>query len=260
MVRSPVSSAIAALHSRRRSHAWRITEPDGESSPPGRTQGARARLALGACQGHKHRVRPQDTDADAPEMETAPTPELVAILVSNHRQFLAFLERRVGSRAIAEDILQDAFVRSLERLESLVNEESVVAWFYRVLRNAVIDYYRRQGSASRGLANLVAELEQQTEPDTEVRGAICRCVGQLAATLKPEYAEALSRIEIDGIAVKDYAAEAGISSGNAAVRVFRAREALRKQVARSCGTCAEHGCLDCTCSAGGCGGRPGTGA
>jgi RNA polymerase sigma factor (sigma-70 family) len=227
--------------------------------------GARARLALGARQGHKHRVRPQDTDANAPEMEPAPTPELVAILVSNHRQFLAFLERRVGSRAIAEDILQDAFVRSLERLESLMNEESIVAWFYRVLRNAMIDYYRRQGSASRGLANLVAELEQ-TEPDTEVRGAICRCVGQLAATLKPEYAEALSRIEIDGIAVKEYAAEAGISSGNAAVRVFRAREALRKQVARSCGTCAEHGCLDCTCGAsvgalgGGCGGRPGTDA
>jgi hypothetical protein len=29
--------------------------------------------------------------------------------------------------------------------------------------------------------------------------------------------------------------------------VFRAREALRKQVAVSCGTCAEHGCLNCTC-------------
>ena len=27
------------------------------------------------------------------------------------------------------------------------------------------------------------------------------------------------------------------------------REALRKQVARSCGTCAEHSCLDCTCQA-----------
>ena len=49
------------------------------------------------------------------------------------------------------------------------------------------------------------------------------------------------------MAVKDYAAEAGITSNNAAVRVFRAREALRKQVARSCGTCADHGCLDCTC-------------
>ena len=44
-------------------------------------------------------------------------------------------------------------------------------------------------------------------------------------------------------------AEAGLTANNAGVRVFRAREALRRQVARACGTCAEHGCLDCTCGA-----------
>ena len=76
---------------------------------------------------------------------------------------------------------------------------------------------------------------------------MCRCVNELAATLKPEYAAALRRIEVDGLALKDFAAEAGISSSNAAVRVHRAREALRQQLARSCGTCADHGCLDCTC-------------
>jgi RNA polymerase sigma-70 factor (ECF subfamily) len=47
--------------------------------------------------------------------------------------------------------------------------------------------------------------------------------------------------------VKTFAAEAGISNSNAAVRVFRAREALKKQLVKSCGTCAEHGCLNCTC-------------
>ena len=71
----------------------------------------------------------------------------------------------------------------------------------------------------------------------------------LAETLKPEYAVALKRIEVDGVAVKDFAAEAGITSNNSAVRVFRAREALRQQVRKSCGTCATHGCVDCTCGA-----------
>jgi len=61
--------------------------------------------------------------------------------------------------------------------------------------------------------------------------------------------DALQRIDVDGVAVKAYADDAGISPSNAGVRVFRAREALRKQVARSCGTCAEHGCFDCTCAA-----------
>ena len=46
---------------------------------------------------------------------------------------------------------------------------------------------------------------------------------------------------------KAYAEQKGLSSNNAAVRVFRAREALKKRVIESCGTCAEHGCVNCTC-------------
>ena len=57
------------------------------------------------------------------------------------------------------------------------------------------------------------------------------------------------QVHIMDVWAKDVAAATGISASNAGVRVFRAREALRKQVARSCGTCAEHGCLDCTCGA-----------
>jgi RNA polymerase sigma-70 factor (ECF subfamily) len=66
--------------------------------------------------------------------------------------------------------------------------------------------------------------------------------------LKPEYADALRSIEIAGVSVKDYAAQRSLSPSSAGVRVFRAREALRKQVAAACGTCAEHGCRDCRCS------------
>jgi RNA polymerase sigma-70 factor (ECF subfamily) len=173
--------------------------------------------------------------------------EVVATLVDNHRQFLAFLQKRVGDRATAEDILQEAFVRGLHKLDSLEQNESAVAWFYRVLRHAVIDHHRRSAAKGRKLEAFATELEHQAEPVAEVRGAVCQCVATLATTLKPEYAEALRRVELDGVAVKAYAQEAGISANNAAVRVFRAREALRKQVTRSCGTCADHGCLDCTC-------------
>lgn len=175
------------------------------------------------------------------------TNEVVAALVGNHREFLGFLQKRVGDRALAEDILQEAFVRGLHKVEALEQEESAVAWFYRILRNAVVDHHRRRASGDRKLEAFAVELEQHVQPQVEVQNAVCQCVAQLAGTLKPEYAEALRRVEVDGLAVKDYATEAGISSNNAAVRVFRAREALRKQVARSCGTCADHGCLDCTC-------------
>lgn len=172
-------------------------------------------------------------------------PDVIQTLVANHREFLAFVERRVGDAALAEEILQSALVRSIDKLDSV--NESAIGWFYRVLRNAIIDHHRRTGAAERRHDAYAHEEQLATASDDELHRVVCKCVGALAETLKPEYASVLRRIEIDGLSVKDYAAEAGISSSNAGVRVFRAREALRKQVARSCGTCATHGCVDCTC-------------
>jgi RNA polymerase sigma-70 factor (ECF subfamily) len=184
-----------------------------------------------------------DEIPETSEIEPALTPQTVATLVANHREFLAFVQRRVGDRALAEEILQDAFVRSVDKIDQV--RETAVGWFYRTLRNAIIDHQRRTAAAARRLDAYAQE--QDEAPDDELHRVVCKCVGELADTLKPEYASALRRIEVDGVAVKDYAAEVGISSSNAGVRIFRAREALRKQVARSCGTCADHGCLDCTC-------------
>ena len=168
-------------------------------------------------------------------------------LVANHRQFLGFLERRLGDRAQAEDILQEAFVKGVERAETVRDGESVVAWFYRLLRNAVVDHHRRRGAAGRAMDAFARELEEAVEPPVEITQTVCACVRRLSDTLKPEYAEALRRIDIDGVSVQAYAAEIGIEPNNAAVRVHRAREALRKRVTTSCGTCAEHGCLECSC-------------
>ena len=185
---------------------------------------------------------------DAVPENTAVTPEALERLVENHREFLRYVERRVQNRAIAEEILQDAFVRGLERGDEV--RESVVGWFYRVLRNAVIDYQRRAAAADRRLDAFAAELELRPGRNEELEGVACACVTRLASTLKPEYADALQRIDVESVAVKDYAEANGISASNAGVRIFRAREALRKQLARSCGTCAEHGCLDCCCETG----------
>jgi len=172
---------------------------------------------------------------------------VLAILVENHRSFLSYLERRVGDRSVAEDILQETFARGLSRLPELRSDDSAVGWFYRVLRNAATDHFRRRGTSARALDALVKESPESVEPDVETRQVVCQCVARLAQTLKPEYAAALTRVEVDGIAVQDFAKEAGITANNAGVRLFRAREALRKQVITSCGTCAEHGCMDCTC-------------
>lgn len=181
------------------------------------------------------------------------SPETLDVLVANHRQFLSFLERRTGSRTEAEDLLQDAFVKGLARGHQLDNPEAVVPWFYRVLRNALTDWYRRRGAEDRALAAFGGrEPRAEEAKDDELFGEVCGCVLRLAATLKPEYAEALRLVDVEGTTVRDFADRAGITPGNAAVRLHRAREALRARVLESCSTCTDHGCLDCSC-------RPATG-
>jgi len=171
----------------------------------------------------------------------------LATLLDNHSRFLAFLERRVGSRDEAEDILQDALVRSLEKAPAVSDSGSAVTWFYRVLRNALTDHYRRQSSRSRAAARLAQESETAAEPDSELEAAVCACVLGLLDTLKPEYGSAIRRVDLDGASVRGYAEETGITPGNAGVRLHRARESLRRQLVRVCGACQEHGCLDCQC-------------
>ena len=178
---------------------------------------------------------------------SALTPATINVLVENHRRFLQFLERRVGSREVAEDILQDAFVKSLDRPE-LLPEDGVIPWFYRVLRNAIIDHYRRGGAEERALAYVAGTADDSVAPDdAELYQAVCACVGGLIDTLKPEYATAIRRVDLDGIPVVEFARETNITPSNAGVRLHRAHAALRKQLALSCNTCAEHGCLDCRC-------------
>ena len=169
------------------------------------------------------------------------------VLVENQRAFLRYLERRVGDRALAEDILQDAFTKIAARPDVAPPDEGIVLWFYRVLRNAVLDRFRRQGAAARAIEAFARELDTQATPGQELEAEICACVTRLAATLKPEYAAALQSIDVEGMTVKTFADQQGLTPSNAGVRVFRAREALRKRVTESCGTCAEHGCRDCTC-------------
>ena len=173
--------------------------------------------------------------------------DLMTSLAAQRDVFLAFLMRRVSNRAVAEDILQEALARSLVHADQLRSGEARVAWFYQTLRNAVADHHRRNVTANKALGGFAAEVDHTQAIGTETETSPCQCVARLADQLKPEYADALRRVEVEGMAVKTFAERVGISAGNAAVRVHRARTALRQHVIASCGACAALGCADCTC-------------
>ena len=191
------------------------------------------------------------TAAAHEEESSRPSAAVVERLVAGHREFLSFLEQRLPSRAAAEEVLQAAFVRTLERGGAIRDDESAVAWFYRVLRNALADFYRGQAAQSRALEARVTDATEASED--ELLSAVCACMDTLLPTLKPEYAEMIQRVDLREESVDAVAESLSISRNNAAVRLHRARQALKKQLERSCGTCTIHGCLECTCSQG-CGG------
>ncbi|MBA3483924.1 MAG: sigma-70 family RNA polymerase sigma factor [Pirellulales bacterium] len=179
------------------------------------------------------------------ELKDKPDKDTLAILLASHRQFLAFLERRLGSREIAEEVLQSAFAKAVQHEESL-KEQTVVAWFYRVLRNALTDHYRRRDAETRAMDRHRDELKARAD-EQELERTVCECFKALMPTLKPEYSELLVAVDLGGASVADTAVGLGITPNNAAVRLHRARLALKKRLEESCKTCAVHGCYDCTC-------------
>lgn len=182
--------------------------------------------------------------AEKPEVNV----EVLERLLACHRDFLGFLEKRLGDRVAAEEVPQTAFLRTLDKGGDIEDQERSVAWFYRLLRNAIVDHHRRRGAEARVLLKQVAEGSLTAEPELE--RVICACIHTLLPALNAGYAQLLRRVDFEDAPLETVARELGVTKNNAAVRLHRARQALKRQLEKSCGTCTEHGCLDCTCQAG----------
>ena len=183
-------------------------------------------------------------------------PETTLQTLLEHRtSFLNFVDRRVGDRALAEDILQAAYMRALQAAQAesaaaaLREEESAVAWFYRILRNAVIDHYRRQATETAAMDRWTKEFggEEPAVAADETRKFVCGCIEQVLPQLRPAYAEVLRAVDLDEQSLTEFARLHELTPGNVAVRAHRARLALRTALAQFCGACSVHACLDCVC-------------
>lgn len=172
------------------------------------------------------------------------SPEALRVLVDNQQRFLSFLERRLGDRAAADEVLQAAFLRGIEKGASLRNDENVVAWFYRLIRNGLAEHFRKAGAEQRALDAFAAE----PTPEDNLEATVCACVTGMIEALKPEYASLLRAVDLEGRSVPEVARDLGISANNTGVRLHRARRALGRAVEEACGICCRNGCFDCDCA------------
>ena len=171
-------------------------------------------------------------------------------LVECHRDFLAFLRRRLGSSHDAEDVLQAFVARALERSRDLRDVQSVRGWLSRGLATTLVDHHRR-AARRRESSREPAELEAlAVAPDVEVDAAVCFCLYRLLPTLKSGYTDLIWRIDLLGEPRDRVAATLGLTLNNLNVRLHRGRQALRARLEELCLTCPQHGFLDCQCEEG----------
>ena len=178
------------------------------------------------------------------------SPSAVRTLVLEHAKFLRFLERRVGNTAAAEDILQDGLLKALQRGGDLRRGEKITPWFYRILRNAIVDHYRRKGTESRKAEGLANELKAHGEFDSnhhDWERAVCSCFEGLLPELNSRYAQLLRRIDLESEPKESVADDLKISIATLNVTLHRARRALRRRLEIFCGACSRDHCLACAC-------------
>ena len=172
---------------------------------------------------------------------------LLEALSGERARLVRFTRQRVGTDSDAEDLVQLATLRAAERAGSLEDPARARAWFYRILRNAIVDHRRAaSGEAARRSA---------TQPDDVAEAAVhaptpCGCGPRLLAELRPNYAEVIRRVDLEGEEAGSAAAALGISQGNLDVRLHRARRSLRDAVCAYCGVGSSRPCLDCSCDEG----------
>jgi len=175
--------------------------------------------------------------------------EAIQTLVAERTRFRRFLKQRLGSETEADDLLQESLLRALQQGGGLRSGERIVPWFYRILRNSVVDHFRHRGADRRKIEGLAKELDafDSATSRSELDRVVCACFQRLLPSLKPRYAEIIRRVDLRGESNAEVARDLNVSIGAFNVVLHRARAALRNRLEVFCGACSREHCLACTC-------------
>lgn len=175
-------------------------------------------------------------------------PEVTKHLLAGRGAFHAYFRRKLGSPQEAEDAFQDFALKVLRAARSPDHAEKIDAWLGRILRNTLIDHYRRRAVRRRVEAAYAQEMQVSGAEAEDVRDqSPCRCIGRVLAKLKPDQADILRRADLEEEPRSRIAADLGLTSNNLNVRLHRARLALKAELQRSCPACRTGSFLDCEC-------------
>jgi RNA polymerase sigma-70 factor (ECF subfamily) len=146
----------------------------------------------------------------------------------HHRQLYGFFVRLTSSPAMAEDLVQEVFVRLLKYRHTFRGGE-FLPWVFRLARNAAADHYGRRrpedplpedGQEPISTAPLASETMVQDQEQARVRVALGR--------LAPDKRELLLLARFQLLPYDEIARLLGTTVGAIKVRVHRALKDLRR--------------------------------
>jgi RNA polymerase sigma-70 factor (ECF subfamily) len=144
-----------------------------------------------------------------------------------------FLRRRVPDDHVADDLLQETFLRIHRSLGSLHEADRLAAWVYQIARNVIHDHYRQLPDKTVALD----EADACGKPDAEASPQRCRSgewLEELIRQLPEGYREAVQLSEIEGLPQQAVAERLGLSLSGAKSRIQRGRVMLREALDQCC--------------------------
>lgn len=141
-----------------------------------------------------------------------------------------FILNRVSDTSIAEDILQEVYIKIHNRIDRLHDTDKLQSWIYQVARNTITDHYRRH----KPVVELSDELSLSKQEDADAASSLAASLRVMIDCLKEKYQEALLLTEYKDLTQQELANQLGISLSGAKSRVQRAREHLKNILLDCC--------------------------
>ena len=147
------------------------------------------------------------------------------------RRATAMARRLLGNEEDAEDLVQDAFIRALERIHQFDDTRPFGPWFFRLLLNAGLNARkartRRTTEPERGDVPSTSAGPHQLLEEREIRERFAEALRALPARQRL----VVSMIEVDGLSSQEIAESLGISPETVRWHHHQARRALRAALA-----------------------------
>jgi RNA polymerase sigma-70 factor (ECF subfamily) len=143
-----------------------------------------------------------------------------------------FIRRKVSDDHVADDLLQETFVRVHRGLPTLQEADRLAAWVYRIARNVINDHHRQGARTALPLADdPVEEVDERSCCSPSSAG---EWLGEMIRQLPDGYRQALQLSEIDGLPQQEVADRLGLSLSGAKSRIQRGRVMLKGLLEECC--------------------------